>query len=126
MKREICALLLLAALIAASVWNIHRADGLIEDIQEHLALSEKAMRAGDQKYAGEQLDAAFRIWGAAREYTGVFLRHAELDSTSDAFYQARQQLEAGELRAVPAAFDQLRYHLDCIAGMEHVSLGSVF
>ena len=36
MKREIGAALLLLALIAASVWNIHRADSLTGEIKEHL------------------------------------------------------------------------------------------
>ena len=126
MKRETCALLLLAVLVAASVWNIRRTDRLIGEIEEHVALSEKAVRADDAAYASEQLDAAFRIWLAAREYTQVFLRHPELDNTSDAFYAAMRELEAGEIRAVPAVYEQLRYHLNTISGMEHVSWGSVF
>ena len=126
MKREICALLLLAALIAASVWNIRRVETLISDVEEHVALSEKALLAGDGKYAAEQLEAAFRIWRAAKAYTQTILRHTELDCTSDAFFAARRELSAGEIRAVPAVYDQLRYHLDCIAGMEKVTWGTVF
>ena len=45
MKREIGALVLLGLLIGASVWNIRRADTLIEEIKEHVALSEKAVKA---------------------------------------------------------------------------------
>lgn len=126
MKREICALFLLAVLIAASVWNIHRADALIDEVKEHVALSEKALLAGDNRYASEQLKAAFRIWLAAKSYTQTMLRHSELDSTSDAFYSAMRELDAGEIRAVPAAYDQLRYHLDSIAGMERVGWGTIF
>ena len=126
MKREICAALLLAVLIAASVWNIHRADALIGEIREHLELSEKALLAADPDYAREQLEAAKRIWLSARGYTQVFLRHPELDSTSDVFYETLQELRGGEYRALPAAYQRLRYHLDCIREMEHVSWGTVF
>jgi len=126
MKREIGALLLLVLLAAASVWSIHRVDGLIEDVLEHVALSEKAVLAGDGAYASEQLDAAFRVWSSAKAYTHTLLRHTELDSTSDAFFAAMRELEAGEIRAVPAVYEQLRYHLDCIAGMEHVTWGTIF
>ena len=126
MKREICALLLLAALIAGSLWNIRKAERLTDEIEEHLALSEQAVRAGDSKYALDQFEAALRIWLAARGYTEVVLRHAELDSASDAFYDTLEALRGGEYRAVPAAFERLRYHLDCIAGMERVTLGTVF
>lgn len=126
MKREIGALLLLGLLAAASVWNIRRADSLTEEIREHVTLSEKAVLAGDGEYASEQLDAAFRIWTSAKAYTQTLLRHSELDVTSDAFFAAMRELEAGEIRAVPAAYEQLRYHLGCIAGMEHVTWGTVF
>jgi len=126
MKREIGAALLLLALIAASVWNIHRADSLIGEIEEHLKLSEKASLAADPDYAREQLEAAKRIWLSARGYTQVFLRHPELDSTSDAFYETLQELLSGELRALPAAYERLCYHLDSIREMEHISWGTVF
>ena len=126
MKREICALLLLAALIAVSAWDIRRADALIDEIKEHVALSEKAVRAGDKKYASEQLEAAFRIWLAAETYTQTMLRHTELDGTSDSFYAAMRELDTGEIRAIHAVYDQLRYHLDSIAGMEHPNWGTIF
>ena len=124
MKREISALLLLVLLAAASVWNIHRVDALIEEVKEHVALSEKALLAGDGAYASEQLDAAFRIWSSSRAYTQTLLRHSELDGTSDAFFAAMRELKAGEIRTVPAVYEQLRSHLDCLAGVEHVTWGT--
>ena len=125
MKREMCAVLLLAALVGVSLWNIRKADALIKDIEEHLDLSEKAMLAGDPGYAEEQLSAALRIWLSAGEYTQIFLRHPELDATSDVFYEALQCLREGKPRTAQAVFARLRYHLDSISGMEHISLGSV-
>ena len=126
MKREIVAVVLLAVLAAASVWNIRRADRLIGEIEQHLTLSEKAAAAGDPDYAEQQFEAALRIWLAARSYTGVFLRHPELDATSNAFYETLQRLQSGENVVLTTAYKQLRYHLDSITAMEHVSLGSVF
>lgn len=126
MKKEIGALLLLAALAAGSVWSIRKTDTLTGDVKAHLELSEKALLSGDRDYAAEQLEAALRIWLSARGYTEVFLRHPELDSTSEVFYETMQDLRAGETRGLSAAYERLRYHLDCIATMEHVSLGSLF
>ena len=126
MKREIGALALLGILIAGSVWNIRKADRLTGEIREHIEISEQAVRAGDSKYAVEQLEAALRIWLAARDYTQIVLRHPELDETSDVCYETLQALKGGEYRAVPAAFERLHYHLDCIADMEHVRPGSIF
>ena len=126
MKREIGAALLLLALIAASVWNIRRADRLTGEILEHLELSERAMLAADTDYAEEQFEAAKRLWLSARSYTRVFLRHPELDAASDMFYELMQELQRGEIRALPAVYARLRYRLDCIREMEHPGWGTVF
>ena len=126
MKRELCALGLLAALIAVSFWNIRKADSLTGEIGEHLSLSEKAVLAGDPDYAAEQLEAALRIWLAAGDYTQVFLRHPELDKTTDVFYETLQALRERQISTLPAAYDRLRFHLDCIREMEHPGLGSIF
>lgn len=126
MKRELFALLLLAGLAALSFWNIRRVDALHAELEEHLALSQKAVLADDAKYAEEQLKAALRIWLSARRFSRVFLPHPELDATSEKFFEALQTLKAGETRSMPAAFGKIRYHLDCISSMQHISLGSVF
>ena len=126
MKREIGALLLLAALIGLSVWSIRRTDRLMEEVERHLALSEKALRADDRDGASAELEAAERVWHAAEHFTHVFLRHPELDGISDAFFTLRQGLDAGDGIELKAAYDLLRYHLECVDRMEHVSPGSVF
>ena len=126
MKREIAALLLLAAMCFASFWSVGRTDSLKDEVEQHLALSEKALRADDRERAETELEAALRVWRAGEGYSHVFLRHAEIDAVSDAFFALRQGLRAGDGIELGAAYDQLRYHLDCIASMEHVSPGSVF
>ena len=126
MKRELCALLFLLTLFGVASWNIRRADRLTQELEQHLALSQKALLAGDRSYAESELDATVRIWENAKHYTHVFLRHPEIDSVSDAFFHLLQGVRAGDGKELSAAYDLLRYHLDSIAGMEHISLGSVF
>jgi hypothetical protein len=126
MKREIAAALLLAALFGVSLWGVRRTDRLVDEIEQHLALSEKALRADDRASAETELEAALRVWRAAEGYTHVFLRHPEIDSVSDAFFALRQGLRAGDGVELGAAYDLLRYHLECIDSMEHISPGSVF
>ena len=126
MRREICAMLLLLALFGAAAFNIRAADRLTDEIETHLSLSEKALLAGDRAYAESELAAALRIWRAAEHYTHIFIRHGEIDSASDAFFQLRQGLLAGDGKELSAAYDLLRYHLESIDRMEHISLGSVF
>ena len=126
MKREIAAALLLAAMFGVSLWSIRRTDRLTDEVEQHLALSEKALRADDRAKAETELEAALRVWRAAEGYTHVFLRHAEVDSVSDAFFALQQGLCAGDGLELGAAYDLLRYHLGCIDTMEHISPGSVF
>ena len=126
MKREIGALLLLAALFGVSLWSIRRTDRLTDEVETHLELSEKALRADDRETAEAELEAALRVWQADKRYAHVFLRHAEIDSISDAFFALQQGLRGGDGAELGAAYDLLRYHLECVDSMEHISPGSVF
>ena len=126
MKREIGALLLLAALFGVSLWSIRRTDRLTDEVEKHLELSEKALRADDRETAEAELEAALRVWQADKRYAHVFLRHAEIDSISDAFFALQQGLRGGDGAELGAAYDLLRYHLECVDSMEHISPGSVF
>ncbi|MBQ9685295.1 MAG: DUF4363 family protein [Oscillospiraceae bacterium] len=126
MKRETGAAALLILLLAVSLWNIRRVDQTVDEIEEHLKYSEKAALGGDSAFAEAELEAALRLWRAADNYTHVFIRHPEIDTANDAFYTLMQLLRAGEGRSLTAAYDQLRYHLEGIASMEHIRVGSVF
>lgn len=126
MKREIGAVLLLGIMIALSLWNLRRLDALTTQVEAHLARSEKALLAGDRERAEEELDAAGRVWRAGERFTHVYIRHPENDCVNDAFFSLHQGLAAGDGKELSAAYALLRYHLDAIDYMEHVSLGSVF
>lgn len=126
MKRELCALLLLLVLIGIAAWNIHKVDELTGELEQHLALSQKALLADDRAYAETELEASLRIWQNAKHYTHIFIRHPEIDSVSDAFFALLQGLKAGDGKELSAAYDLLRYHLDTINYLEHISIGSVF
>ena len=126
MKRELGALILLLALFGAAAFNIRAAERLTDEIETHLGRSEKALLAGDRAYAETELEAALRIWRSAEHYTHIFIRHGEIDSASDAFFHLQQGLLAGDGKELSAAYDLLRYHLESIDRMEHISPGSVF
>ena len=124
MKRELAAGALLLLLMAGAWWNIHAVDTLTGDILAGLDISQAAEEQGDHLTAQPALDKALNRWLEADSYTHIFIRHAEIDSTADAFYELQAQLLAGEGDS-SAAFDKLRYHLDSIQRMEHPSLGSI-
>ena len=124
MNREWAAGILLVLLIAGAWWNIHAVDSLTGDILAGLDTSQAAEERGDQAGAQAALEGALNRWLEADSYTHIFIRHAEIDATADAFYELQSQLLSGEGDS-SAAYDKLRYHLDSIQRMEHPSFGSI-
>lgn len=126
MKREIGAAVLLTALVLTALWNVRRADFLTDQIACNLDRSERAADRGDMETALTALDNAIALWDDEKVYTGVFLRHPDVDSVSDAFFELRELLLRKDAEAAPAALSRLRYHLDTIDFMEHLSVGTIF
>ena len=124
MKRELAAGTLLALLIAGAWWNIRAVDTLTGEIMGDLDTAQAAEARGQPEEAREALDKALKRWLEADRYTHIFIRHAEIDSTADAFYELQSQLLSDEGDS-SAAYDKLRYHLESIRQMEHPSLGSI-
>ena len=126
MKREIWAAMLLAILFAGSLWNIRAIDRLTDKIGQYLDRSEQAIASGDTASAEKELQTALDIWLKSDSYTHIFIRHPEIDGTADAFYEALQALMEGEdEKEISAQYDKLRYHLESISRMEHLSFGSI-
>ncbi len=126
MKRELAAALLLGLLIAGAGLNIARTDQLTNLVAFSLTRAENAAAEGDFKTAILNFENGLSVWQDAKPYVSVFLRHADVDAASDAFYELQQSLLQRDRTALPAAFAKLRYHLDCIDYMEHPSAGTIF
>ena len=125
MKKEIFALSLLLLLFAASLFNIRAFDRLCLDIAGQVSASAEAMEKGETDAAREHLNNALSTWLDADSYTHIFIRHPEIDSTADAFYELRQELESENSESCRAAYDKLLYHLESIRTMEHLRFGSI-
>lgn len=125
MRRELAAAVLLLLLIAGALWNLRCADRLTGRVADSLDRAEQAARQGDYESALQALEAARAHWDSRRAYTRVFFRHPDLDGLQDAF-SALEQLLRQEDASWPAALRLLRYHLETVDEMEHVSLGTVF
>ena len=125
MSREWAASLLILLLVLGAWWNIAAVDSLSGDMLSRLERSEQAALAGDSAQALELLDSALELWLRADSYTHIFIRHSEIDSTADAFYELRQLLLSEDLESCGAAYGKLRYHIISIQEMEHPSLGSI-
>jgi len=126
MKRELCAGGLFLLLVATAWWNMRAVDTLTGDILRALEQSQQAAEQGDFSAAAESFAQGLARWLDADSYTHIFIRHPEIDSTTDAFYELQGELLAREEDSLPAAYTKLRYHLISIQEMEHLKLGSIF
>ena len=126
MKKASAALALLAALVCLSAWNIRHLDTFTRELEMRVERSRQFWLAGDAAGAEEELSRALALWYGAEGYTHVFLRHAEADSVTDAFFDIFAALEQEDKSSAGAEYDRLTAHLDCIDSMEHVTWKSVF
>lgn len=125
MKRELVAGLLLAILFAASLFNISYSNRLTAKIEVRVSASSDALEKGDKDAALEHIKKALEIWLDAEDYTHIFIRHPEIDSTTDAFYELTEAIGEDETESCRAAYDKLLYHLESIKTMEHLRFGSI-
>ena len=126
MKRETAAALLLLLLLAAAALNTRAVDRLVGALGEQLSLSEEAAARGDYAGAIAALDEGIERWQSRRIYTGIFLRHADLDAAYESLYAVKGLLAEENGAALGPAFEGLRHQLRHLAWMEHLSAGTVF
>ena len=126
MKKAAAAGALLALLFLAAGWNIRYLDRFTDDMLARVEISRAFCRENDLAAADAALTSAMDRWREAKSYTHIFLRHAELDAVSDAFFEVFIQLGAGDTAAAEGAYDRLEEHLRSIDHMEQISLGAVF
>lgn len=126
MKKMYIGILILAVLFAASLYNVKYLEYKIGAL---VGIVEEANLAAEQqnyKAAAETLQKAINSWEAMDGYTHIFIRHSEIDGTTDAFYELKSELLAADLGAAAGAYGKLQAHLNSLITMEQVSLGSVF
>ena len=123
--REILALVLIILLVFASVWNINSVEKLSQDIQSHLNSAKEAIVSENPDAAYEAIDKALSRWLNAEKYTHIFIRHPEIDSCSDVFYDLKEAIFSSEATEIQAIISKLCYHLNSIADMEKVRIGSI-
>ena len=126
MKKAVFAGALLMLMIGVSCWNIHFLDSFTDDLTQIITLSRDHFQAGDIMEATQTLDQAMTLWTGTKGYTHVFLRHAEIDAVTDAFYDLKSVLYAENKAEADGVYGRLLSHIQSIDEMEHVSLGSVF
>ncbi len=126
MKKELAALALLLALIVGSLVNISYLQRFAGKLGDQVSLSRSALALGDRENAERMLRDAIDAWLHADGYTHIFIRHSEIDSTTDAFFDLLSQVGAGDPGSAQGAYEKVTAHLQSLVGMEKLTLGSIF
>ena len=126
MKKALFAAVLMLGMLALSLWNIHHLDTFTDRLEGTLERSRERWAEGDAEGAAVLAELALSDWFVAEGYTHVFIRHSEVDSATDAFYDLLSALSGEDTAATGRAYDRLEAHLESIDTMEHVTFKSVF
>lgn len=126
MKKEFIAGCVILALIIGAVVNVQYLRNLSSELTDHIQQARDASTEEAFDRAERELRKALDTWLDADGYTHIFIRHSEIDSTSDAFYDALSCIAEQDGEGAAAACEKLQYHIDSIVSMEHVTVKSVF
>ena len=126
MNREICAYLLLLALFLGSLYNIHVMDDKIGSLRLAAEKAYESAQNGDFEDAERQLRSAADMWLHMDEYTHIFIRHTEIDSATDAFFDMLADIASKNAESAEGSYRKLDAHLSSLITIEHLSFGSIF
>ena len=125
MKKEIIAILLLALLFFGSIYNIRVIENIVSTLEDEVSSSYTAMQNGDFDTAHKLINEAVTDWLSRDGYTHIFIRHAEINATNDAFFDYISDICAGDAGSAEGSFGHLIAQLDSLKTMEEISLGSI-
>lgn len=126
MNREICAYLLLLALFLGSLYNIHVMDTKIGSLRTEAEKAYESAQNGDFEDAERHLRSAADRWLDMDEYTHIFIRHTEIDSATDAFFDMLSDIASKDTEGAEGSYRKLDAHLQSLITIEHLSFGSIF
>lgn len=126
MKKEIFAGVLLAVMLAISIYNITRIDSLSEDMIRLIEEAEKASQISDWENAAQKAEKAAVLWESNDSYTHIVISHGETDSVSDAMYELLSEIYSQNSGSVKGLSMLLISHLKSMTEMEKLRLGSIF
>ena len=126
MKKELAAAIILALLLTGVMVNIRVASNIILSLKEDVTAAYQCAEKGDFDRAKPQLDAAVEHWMSLDGYTHIFIRHSEINSTTEAYFQLKSDIYAEDMGAVEGSYGLLMATLDSLMTMEQLSLGSIF
>lgn len=126
MKKEIISAVLLLLIFSGVLVNIRINERIVSSLINEVDMSYENLKNGNKDKAMQQLDTAIEHWLNLDGYTHIFIRHSEINSTTDAFYGFRSDVGSGDADAANGSYGLLKETLLSLMTMEQISLGSVF
>lgn len=126
MKKELFAVGLLALILALSVLNTRHINKICGDLEGLVERSADAAGAGVWEESQSLLDEAVSLWRRHENYTGIVLRHTDIETLTDDFYELAEHIYTRDSAATRAASLLVREHLRSIRKMESLNWGSIF
>lgn len=126
MKKELLAAFILAALTGLAAWNLNHVKELTDSLSSLMCHSYELAFDGFWAQADALAQQGADIWNSSEGYTHIFIRHSEVDLTTDAFGDYLAELYRRDIGGAAGALQKLTAHLESIYEMERITLKSVF
>ncbi len=126
MIKEIFAGLTLLILLAASLINVHFLGNQIDELSGLISEAVETATSGDWQKATEKAVRASDNWQALDSYTHIFIRHSEIDGTTNAFFDLLGALYSKDPALTESYSLALLARLEGIKDMEKASIGTIF
>ncbi len=126
MKKELIAALLLIFLFSGTLVNIGVNDKIMRKLDAEVKDAYDSAVSGNWDKAQQCLDSAISHWLSMDGYTHIFIRHSEIDATTEAFCSMMSDLCAEDSGSLEGSYGMLHARLLSLIGMEHIGIGSVF
>ena len=126
MKKELIAAVLLAVIFAGVMLNIRASERIVSSLMSEVDAAYAQLKGGDNESAVKTIDRAIERWLMLAGYTHIFIRHSEITSTTEAFFQFKSDIGSGDADAADGSYGLLSETLRSIMTMEQISLGSIF
>ena len=126
MKKELIAAVLLAVIFAGVMLNIRASERIVSSLMSEVDAAYAQLKGGDNESAVKTIDRAIERWLMLDGYTHIFIRHSEINSTTEAFFQFKSDIGSGDADAAEGSYGLLSETLRSTMTMEQISLGSIF
>ena len=126
MKKEIIAGAMLVLILALSLVNTCAIGYLCDDIGGFITQAGELAEKEDWSGSEQAIRRAISLWEDNEGYTHIVLRHTDIETLSDDFYELLEHIYSQDPGSVRGAVELVNGHLNGIKDMEKLRFGSIF